>query len=477
MPDKKPIKVLMVEDNVGDFTLVSEYLEEVFASLQIFHQKTFAAAILAVQQGNYDAILLDLTLPDSTGEESVKQMIALANVTPVIVLTGLNDKQVGIESLKLGATDYLVKSEVNPPTLFKSLRYSIDRKKADEQLRKSEVKYRNLFHNNPEIIFIWDTNSLQLLDANVTAEKKYGVSRSQLLLQNLLQLAPEDYHRGSYDVIIEKLNEALRCNKDITWRQQNKNGTTMFVRFSLYAIDYEGQQATLALGTDVTEKMMLEKQLSDAQLEKQQAVTRAVIQAQENEREQLAIELHDNINQLLATSRLYIECAITNENLRQKLLEDSRNYIVDAIAELRKLSKTLLPPSLGEIGLKDALKDLVDGIRKVHDIEFETDWSNYAEDAADAKLKLSIFRIVQEKMNNILKHSRAKKVQLTLSKLHQEILLCVKDDGVGFDLEKHERGLGLQSIATRAEVHHGRMNLVSSPGNGSVLTIYFPCKK
>jgi two-component system sensor histidine kinase UhpB len=477
MLNEEVIKILVVEDNQGDFLLVNEYLEEVFKRPIIHQQMRFSTALQAVQQSDYDVVLLDLTLPDSAGETSVQQMIQLANVTPVIVLTGLNDKQVGIESLKLGATDYLLKSEVNPLTLFKSIKYSIDRKFADEQLRKSEVKYRNLFNNNPEIILIWHTDSMQLMDANETAEKKYGVARAALLSQNLMQLAPESYHRGSKDIFKEKIGAVLGQTREITWQQRNQNGTTMFIRFSLYPIDYEGQQATLALGTDVTDKMMLEQQLAAVQREKQQEVTKAVILAQEKEREQLAIELHDNINQLLATSRLYIECAIINENLRQKLLEDSKNYIVGAIAELRKLSKTLLPPSLGEVGLKDALKDLVDGIRKVNDIEFETDWSSYAEDAADEKLKLSIFRIVQEKLNNILKHANAKHVQLTLAKKHQEIMLCIKDDGVGFDLQRHERGLGLQSIATRAELHQGRLNLVSSPGNGCSITIFFPCKK
>ena len=177
---------------------------------------------------------------------------------------------------------------------------------------------------------------------------------------------------------------------------------------------------------------------------------------------------------MLATSRLYIECAISNDSLRPKLLEDSKGYISTAIMELRKLSKTLLPPSLGEVGLKDALKDLIEGIKKVNDINFVTDWTNYIETDANEKLKLSIFRIVQEQLNNTLKHADAKNVTISMTQKPGEIELVMEDDGIGFDTSQKQEGVGLQNIATRAEVHNGRLEIDSSPGHGCTLRVYFP---
>ncbi len=468
------MKILVVEDNEGDFILVEDYLHDVFKDAIITHNKYIYQAVVSLNTVNFDVILLDLTLPDSEGATTIKNVISLAGSTPVIVLTGLNDKQVGIESLKLGVQDYLVKSEVNPITIFKSITYSISRKKSEEQLKLSEEKYRDFFNNNPESIFIWESTGLQIMDVNDTAIKKFGIKREDFLALSIMNLAPHNYHLNNSKIFTEKIQLAKQGSSDVTWQHRKKNGELMYLRFSLHDIEYDEQQCILAMGSDVTDKVMLEKQLAEEQQKKQQEITEAVITAQEKERRQLANELHDNINQLLATSRLYIECAISNETLRPKLLEDSKGYISTAIMELRKLSKTLLPPSLGEVGLQDALKDLIEGIRRVNDINFVTDWASYTETDTNDKLKLSIFRIVQEQLNNILKHAEAKNVIITINQEPGEIELKIQDDGVGFDTTQKPDGVGLQNIAARAEVHNGRFEIDSIPGHGCTISICFP---
>jgi DNA-binding response OmpR family regulator len=102
------LQILAIEDNEGDFILVEEYLKDVLPAATITHRSSIAEAIFSLKTHWYDVVLLDLSLPDSKGRKTIEKMIILAGSTPVIVLTGLNDKQVGIESLKLGVQNYLV---------------------------------------------------------------------------------------------------------------------------------------------------------------------------------------------------------------------------------------------------------------------------------------------------------------------------------------------------------------------------------
>jgi len=471
---KSALKFLVIEDNTGDFILVKTYLIELIPAAIITQNKYIAEAEASLKTIQFDLIFLDLTLPDSEGSNNVENVIKLAADIPVIVLTGLNDKQVGIESLKLGAMDYLVKYEVNQATLLKSIIYSIERKKSSKNLRLSEEKYRYLFNKNPESIFIWDAASFKILDVNETAINTYGYSRDEFLKMKLQYLIPESENVLIQQAQLKELLEAGNNTKDSTWLQRKKNGDIMYIRFSLHTIDYDNQQAILAMGSDVTEKFMLEKQLAAEQKVKQQEITAAVITAQENERTELANELHDNINQLLTTSRLFIEGAIAEEALRDKLLADSKSYLVTAIAEIRKLSKTLLPPSLGEIGLQDALNDLVESVRKTNKINIVMEWNNYTENIPSDILKLSIYRIVQENLNNTIKHAAAANVYITVSQTNDSIVLTFKDDGIGFNINQKKDGVGLQNIAARARLHNGKMELITSPGEGCKLVITFP---
>ena len=185
MLSNSALNILVIEDNAGDFVLVKTYLLELIPAAIIIQNKYFAEAQVALQTTQFDLIFLDLTLPDSEGSNSVKNIIKLAAYIPVIVLTGLNDKQMGIESLKLGAMDYLLKYEVTPATLLKSIVYAIERKKSSKNQRLSEEKYRYLFYKNPESIFIWDSTSQCILDVNETAINRYGYGRDEFLKMNL----------------------------------------------------------------------------------------------------------------------------------------------------------------------------------------------------------------------------------------------------------------------------------------------------
>ena len=137
------LKVLVIEDNPGDFILIEDYLAEEHAALELHRAENFKMAKEILRNSrNFDTVLLDLSLPDIKNTETlVKEILALANGAPVVVLTGYTNKDYGMKTLSWGVSDYLLKDEINASNLSKSIHYSMERKKVQRQLYASEEKY------------------------------------------------------------------------------------------------------------------------------------------------------------------------------------------------------------------------------------------------------------------------------------------------------------------------------------------------
>jgi PAS domain S-box-containing protein len=347
-----------------------------------------------------------------------------------------------------------------------------ERKNALELVKSSEEKYRNLFNNNPSSIFIWNPESLAILEVNDAAVKEYGYSMKEFLIMNITDL----HELGNYEEI-RKLAADLLNNKNFksnaVWQHKTKLGESRYMDITFQPIDYYGLKASLAIVNNITEQVELEMELSAERLIRQQEITAAVITAQEQEREELGKELHDNINQILATTRLYIEYAQTNEAMRDGLLNNAKDFIVSAVSEIRNLSKSLSPPSLGEVGLLVALEDLFDTIRTINKYVFHTEWKGLDESRISDQLKLTIFRIIQEQLNNIIKHAKAINIWVKIKIQNQRLLISVKDDGQGFNLINKSKGVGLKNISSRAGLHNGTMQMQSEPGKGCELKVSF----
>lgn len=223
----------------------------------------------------------------------------------------------------------------------------------------------------------------------------------------------------------------------------------------------------------------LEKIDTEIKLENQKALnvkekTNAVLMAHENERRQMATALLENINQILAASNLYIDCAVSEADKRMIFIQNSKKYILLAIDEIKKLSQVVMPPILKEIGLTDSIDNWIRLQQKENSINFITDWKKFNDSVTSDKLQLTIYRIVQEQLNNAIKYSKATNVFIRLEQKDNLLELTIKDDGVGFDVLNNTKGVGLQNIDTRAEIHNGKMTLTSQPGDGCTLRVVFP---
>jgi len=260
--DPYQYKVLVIEDNIGDFILVEDYLIEEVVQPELIHAKDYKQArnILSDSGFNFDIILLDLSLPDKSGEELIAEILSLANSTPVVVLTGFSDLSFAIKSLSLGISDYLIKENISPMALYKSIVYNIERFKFVKTIQEKEKKYSELFHLSPIPMWVYNLETLAFLDVNSAAIDHYGYSLEEFLTMTLADIRPEED--------LPKLHQALKETKEAKnhnfkdpFRHRKKNGDTIFVQISSNYIDFQGVKAELILATDITERVQYIKEI------------------------------------------------------------------------------------------------------------------------------------------------------------------------------------------------------------------------
>ncbi len=166
---------------------------------------------------------------------------------------------------------------------------------------------------------------------------------------------------------------------------------------------------------DITDRREMETRLLKQELNKQKLVARAMVDAQEKERAEIGRELHDNaVNQILSTTKLYLELAKQDNKERMSLIGRSAENIHEAIHEIRNISRSLVPSSISDLGLTDSVNDLVESIRTTRAIHIEFYSAGRFDEKLNDKLKLMLFRIIQEQVNNVLKHSAAKNLIIEL---------------------------------------------------------------
>ena len=257
--------ILIIEDNLGDFILIKDYLAEEFHEPLIEHAKTFTQAKDKLQNNSgFHTILLDLSLPDANGEYLINELVQLAKSVPIIVLTGYSDKEFGIKSLSLGISDYLLKDELTATILHKSIAYSIVRRRIGNELRESEENYRNLFDLSPVPMWVYNWDTRRFINVNRSAIKHFGYSKEEFLSMALYDIRPKE------DVIkfeerISRVAKLKGFNKEVV-KYIKKNGEIIDVEIHSDVYSFE-HNLRLVLCNDITVSVFqknilaLEKQL------------------------------------------------------------------------------------------------------------------------------------------------------------------------------------------------------------------------
>jgi len=223
-------------------------------------------------------------------------------------------------------------------------------------------------------------------------------------------------------------------------------------------------------------KKELDKKISLEIRLKENQIAEAIIDAKELERSDIGKELHDNVNQLLGATRLYLDMAKKDDVNREMYLTRSSEYTLSAIEEIRKLTKGLTADAIKNFGLFEAIRNICKDTMEVNPLKISYKLDLLIENKVNDKFKLNVYRIMQEQLTNILKHAKATEVTISLSQNKKFLLLSITDNGVGFDTGKRKEGIGITNIKSRSTAYNGRADFVSKPGQGCVLNVKFPLK-
>ncbi len=288
----------------------------------------------------------------------------------------------------------------------------------------------------------------------------------------LRRIHPEDRNRVS-----DKVKESTEQNKQ-SWEEEYRfkcaDGEYKHMRDKGYIV-YENGLPVKMIGSlqDITSLRDLESQLMEEKLQRQKEISETVIRVQEMERTRIGHELHDNVNQILSTTKLFVDMLTPASKQEKEFKKKSIDYIMQAIEEIRQLSKELVVPQLADKGLVGSISIMIEDIEMstqlkikfTHDLDYGM---------LSPGVQVTFLRIAQEQLKNIIKHSRAKKVDIVLMTKNNEAKLIIKDDGTGFDSGQTYRGIGLSNIFERTRFYNGTAGIDTAPGKGCTLSISIP---
>ncbi|GAA0550901.1 sensor histidine kinase [Chitinophaga japonensis] len=195
----------------------------------------------------------------------------------------------------------------------------------------------------------------------------------------------------------------------------------------------------------------------------------------ENERKRIATDLHDSAGPLLSTVKLILNSIDVQSEHDKKIIEKSSRYIDETITNLRQISHNLLPNALERKGLVEATREFIQQVSEQQSLAIELRCNG--DIRVQPEKAIHIFRIIQEIIQNTLKHARASQLRISLSQDDGQLLLLVRENGAGFDVKKAKTtsaGLGMKSLEIRTDIMHGSLAIESAPGQGTQYFIKIP---
>jgi PAS domain S-box-containing protein len=478
------IAVLLIEDNPGDARLVQEALK---GSSDPFYRVEWvdclARGLAHLADGGIDVLLLDLGLSDSQGLGALSLICALRPSLPVVVLSGGSDEQFAVEAVQTGAQDYLVKSFADFRVLTRSIRYAIERKRADDALRESEERLRLAMTAANEIIWEYKPARGFALWNQASDDKSGDAPDTWLAAERWIERVHPDDRERVFRSFFDTLDDGLASSWSAKYRLLRANGDCSDIQDrAVIARDGSGKAAR-AIGAmlDVTGLKRAEEALQQSNTRLHQ-LSRDLLRTQDYERRRIARELHDSTAQLLAALSINLrrlqDFALGADRQKQVLAE--ARELADACSrEIRTVTYLLHPPLLDEVGLESALYAYVQGFRQRTGIDVEIrippDFGRLS-----PEMEAAFFRIVQEGLANVHKHSGSPSAVVRLERDSREVQLVVQDSGHGLPealsgtQERFARfGVGIMGMRERAEQLGGRLELASKD-IGTKLTVTLP---
>jgi PAS domain S-box-containing protein len=338
-----------------------------------------------------------------------------------------------------------------------------ERKIAEENIRQSEVNYRQMFNLSPAPMWLYEEETHRFLQVNQACISHYGYSKEEFAAMTINDIIPKKDEKDKNNA--GKLN---LLSGDIIGGggHLKKSGEIMDVITSSMPVVLNGKKQILLVAIDVTEKNRYEQKLS-----------RAAIKAQEDERYEIGGELHDNVCQILATSLITLGMMKTNLPLKSKsYFNQTHEYISLASQEIRNLSHRLAPTFFEDATLEDVFVGLCSSFNVDNKYDICIDFDDPARRwKISRELQLNLYRILQEQLRNIWKYAKATTIDIVVTINNNILQMKVADNGVGFEVENIKGGgIGLANMNRRARLFSGAFMIDSAVGNGCKIMVVIP---
>jgi PAS domain S-box-containing protein len=344
------------------------------------------------------------------------------------------------------------------------------RQEAQKGEKENDKKYRSLFEQASDPILISDFEG-NLTDVNGSLCKLFGYTKRELLRMNIRSMV------CPYQLKERPLrNDLLMKGKHIFSDRImiHRNGSLIETEANLKKF---GEDRIMAIVRDVTEVRRMQREMEHERMEQkvqeQKKITRAVIKAQERERNIIGKELHDNVNQLLASTRMCLSSAKLTPTGNKEFVSKSIRLIDATIFEIRVLSKKHLTPLKG-FDLKEQIESLIKIMEEGIGFKISLDYDVPDQPEISDDLKLNIYRIIQEQLNNVYKYASASRVQIKMHLKKDVIHVFLSDNGIGFEIGLKKNGVGIVNIANRVESFNGEVKFESNTSAGSKLEFSIP---
>jgi len=472
----------MLEDVDSDAELVKFELRKAGIDFLITRVDTREEFLQELSKRTPDLILADYRLPNFDGLTALALVRGMGIRSPFIFVSGAMGEEVAVDSLKQGATDYILKEHLARlgAAVERALREAAERRErqqAQELLRESEERFRTLFETAGSYICVVNPEG-RILEFNPEAERITGWQRQEVLERSFLELfVPADYEelvKSDFQKVLAgqkprgfEMSLKLRRGEErpFLWnvnRLLGKDGNILGV---------------MAVGQDIAEIKRAEEELRESE-KKLRLLTFQILTAQEDERKRISRELHDELGQSLTVLKLGLRTAsksVPEPPEVKKELSQMALYLDETIEKVRRLSRALSPAILEDLGLAPALKYLVHELSRYFEIQQEFDFDNL-DHVFPREDQITIYRIFQESLTNIAKHAKAHKVHLAIRQRDGAVLLEVEDDGQGFEVAEAmsrvnlDKGLGLAALSERAKMLGGTLQINSRKGQGTRIT-------
>jgi PAS domain S-box-containing protein len=404
----------------------------------------------------FKVIVSDISMPGESGLDFFKR-IHFEECEPIfIVLTAFISNNLLMEALNQGRifrylTKPINKSEVKFTIDLAIQTYDLMAQnfRLNKQIVESERNFQNIFQSTQDGIVIIGMDD-----------------RIMLTNHAFLNMTKNDLS----EIIPDYYNDVKTLNKDKSHINEYYFYTSDFqykyVEANSKLIDYQGSTAILSILRDITERKLSE-----------QRILNAVINAEESERSRIAKDLHDGLGPLMATLKMYLEWFTDKKKIENNpdVVQLSLSTVNEAIVTLKNISNNLSPHILEKFGLVSALTSFIEKIRKVAPIQIS--FNPMYKERFNLIAEISLYRILTECINNSLKHSHAKNIQIVISLNTKHIVANYEDDGIGFDAKKilsQNRGLGLVNMQNRIKTLGGKLIIQSAPNQGTHITAEIP---